>query len=678
MAPEDGFKIFGGNAIDWKSVSSAGDFNGDGYDDLLIGGGRYDNKAYIIFGASSDDLGDINVGGDLTNNWMRITVSNEPNNWLGYSVHSVGDMNGDGYDDVIIGAPSADPGGLNNAGRAYIIYGGPDPANQIDLADPNTYEGFYVDGVTAGAELGIAVSGIGDFNGDGFEDVIVTTLTGETYVIYGSETPPSSGAIDTIVADNAKGFSVSGVTAFNTFPPAVSGLGDINGDGLDDLIIGVPTDTNKTPMFDFGATYIIYGKQDQTDIDLSDDSSFNGFAIIGDSSGDYSGFSVSGAGDINGDGFADLIIGAPLADDGNGDQTGAAYLIYGGADLARIDLSDLKSEQGFLILGENSGDYLGNSVSSAGDINGDGYDDLIVGAEYVDLDRNNDPYDLSTDGAAYVIYGGATGTEDTDPISVPGSFGPDNFTGNAGNDTFVEIGANDVVRGGAGDDTVVAVSDGFADLDGGHGTDMLAIDDVSGLTLDITAPQSHISNFEVIGLSRSNNTGNTLVLDKLSVLRQSEATVDGVTTLIVLGDSGDQIEFQDGIENWTVTTGVTETVNGQTLIFTEFTNGNARVLVEEGVSLPGLPASIIDVAALGTAGFAVEGETVADFAGLSVSDAGDVNGDGYDDVIVGAKNADGKSPSNHQRALKQGLAFQPIRRSERDHRPAACRAAKPA
>ena len=169
---------------------------------------------------------------------------------------------------------------------------------------------------------------------------------------------------------------------------------------------------------------MVYGGPGLTEtIDLSNLSAAQGFTIQGDATGDEAGYSVSSAGDVNGDGYDDLIVGAPFGADG-GRDAGEAYIVFGGPGLTgTIDLSTLSQAQGFIIQGDVAGNQAGVSVSSAGDINGDGFDDVIVGAYGYDYDPDNrysGNYYLST-GEAYVIYGGATGIEDTTNVSTVGT-----------------------------------------------------------------------------------------------------------------------------------------------------------------------------------------------------------------------------------------------------------------
>ena len=290
----------------------------------------------------------------------------------------------------------------------------------------------------------------------------------------------------------------------------------------------------------------------------------------GDGAYDQAGRSVSSAGDVNGDGFDDLIVGAPYGDDG-GNRAGEAYVLYGGSGLGDIDLSSLTADQGFIVQGDAVIDRAGTSVSSAGDVNGDGFDDLIVGAP------NADPNNQSRAGASYVIYGGATGTESTEAVTETGTGAVDNFTGNAGDDSFTGIGTDDVVRGGAGDDDISLSSLDFADVDGGNGTDTLVLEG-AGQSLDLTGPRADVESFELIDLT---GTGaNSLTLDKLSLLGLSDDTSGGITTFTVHGDADDTVDLSADT-GWVANGQRTE--DGVT--FDVYENGNAELLVEDPVTV---------------------------------------------------------------------------------------------
>jgi len=312
----------------------------------------------------------------------------------------------------------------------------------------------------------------------------------------------------------------------------------VNGDGYDDLIIGANgADPNGS---DSGETYVVYGGASAPGtsglLALSALDGANGFILTGVDPDDSSGRAVSSAGDVNGDGYDDLIIGARDADPGGVDNAGETYVVYGGASAPGtngvLNLSTLDGGSGFTLNGVDAGDRSGRSVSSAGDVNGDGYDDLIIGAIGADPGGANS-------GATYVVYGGVTGTESTTPITAQGYAAADNFTGNAGADSFTGIAAGDVVRGGAGDDSIGVTSPDFADIDGGAGRDTLVLAGAN-LSLDLTgAGNGGVDSVEVVDLSGTG--GNTLVLDALAVFDLTEERDGGIATLDVLGDADDTV-----------------------------------------------------------------------------------------------------------------------------------------
>jgi hypothetical protein len=318
-------------------------------------------------------------------------------------VSAAGDLNGDGFADLVIGAPPTHPDGERYAGRCYVVLGGHDVANggSVDLAALDGTNGFIVDGVNAYDRSGYSVSAAGDVNGDGFGDIMMDAWfgspydpdAGATYVVFGSDDIGGSGSFDLATLDGSNGFVLTGSRG-----PSASGARDVNGDGFDDLIVS---------NFGRNDVYVVFG-----DAAVGSDGSIDLLALDGSTGflmretsepGTELGISVSGAGDVNGDDFGDLLIGS-RADPNGQPYAGETFLVFGGAELGSsgyFELSELDGTNGIILHGIDAYDYSGYSVSDAGDLNGDGFADVIIGAEQAD------PNGQSSAGETYVVFGHA-------------------------------------------------------------------------------------------------------------------------------------------------------------------------------------------------------------------------------------------------------------------------------
>ncbi len=393
------------------------DLNGDGYDDLVVGhpsawpGGRVRAGTASVYHG-----GDQGVSVVVT----RVLNGVVAGDYFGASVAGAGDLNGDGFGDLIVGAYQASPGGRANAGSAFVFHGSMDGVAMTPAQ--------VLEGVAAGDWLGNSCAGAGDLNGDGYGDLVVGAPfadpggrmnAGTASVFHGSPT-----GVSTVAAQIFEGRSVG-----DEFGCSVAGAGRLNSDSFGDIVVGA-RQADPSGRMNAGTASVYHG---------SAMGILRAPAIVleGGAEGDSFGSSVASAGDVNADGFGDLVVGAYFADPGMPARlnAGTASVFHGTAGgIQRLATSVLS--------GVVAGDRFGFTAASAGDLNGDGFGDLVVGANFAS------PRGFASGGVALVFYGSAGGIALIAARTLEGSEANENFSiGLAGAGDLNRDGFDDLVVG---------------------------------------------------------------------------------------------------------------------------------------------------------------------------------------------------------------------------------------
>ncbi len=469
------------NSTGW-SVSSAGDVNNDGYDDILIGGNNTNGgqgEVFLVFGRSLvnwTSLADVNGNFSFTNlskaNQTVRFIGRTSTGHVGHVVSSAGDVNNDGYDDILMTA--------DWQGEVYLILGRSTANwnaltdvngnfNLASMSDANQTVRFIGKDYGEGPNLGTHFSSAGDVNNDGYDDILLGAYfaaptglqSGDANLILGRSTADWATLTDASGNFNLTNMSDANQTVrFIARSPgdwvgiAVSNAGDVNNDGYDDVLIGASRAVGSgVAIAGEGEVYLIMGRSTanwaaltnaSNNFDLNATSDANQTVrFIGRNQNDAAGSSACIAGDVNNDGYADIVIGA-MAADGGGADSGEVYLIMGRSTANWDTLTDAggnfnldnmsKANQTVRFIGRNAGEAIGGAkgLSIAGDVNNDGYADILIGSPAASGGGGGS-------GEVYMILGRSTADWDT-LTDASGNFNLDNMSD--ANQTVRFIGRN--------------------------------------------------------------------------------------------------------------------------------------------------------------------------------------------------------------------------------------------